>query len=993
MPPDIVYVTQRDPLQYRPGVNRTRNVKDDGEGSHAREIELKRSRGEISCAECRRLKIKCDKQLPCSSCLRRGCASLCPNGSLSTGQGTRFVLAATDHLHRRIAKMSERIRQLEDALAILQTSVTEEPHPLLRDELLSLKVDKSEEVVDVEGTQEIQESIDAFGTLSIGDKGSFRFFGASGGSEILLLNDDGDEPYSSPSASASNSGDSPPSVPLSTRDSKSPRLHPELALFSNSFPFTPIGPTREVQKKIETFLPPWENGLALAETYAEQAGWLYRAISRPQLFDEILPAIYGRTPANRAHEHAIYKGPHALSLVLMVFALGTLVDLNREPFSAQADHYYQLAKAAITLQSVLERPEVVTIQALHLMSVYNAMRQPDVRDEEGETSMEMSWSLIRLCHQLAQTIDRDSSRWGLSPLEVQRRRALFWDLVVADSWQSLATGRPPSITMPYIDCEFPLDDEARLNDKGQQEPGFGSWGFRFARDCVGPVAAKTLTASVPSYATILELDAKIRDFSIPEIPKDIPYDRTKPSEVMTRCVLAHSRETILLNLHRSFFAQAMIDDPVNPLRSQYAPSFLATYRSALHILKSIREEFGLLPELSARFWSPWTYAFSSAVVFGSIVTRGPSSSMAPSSLEELDSACELFFRASQHSRRAAKALVNNYFMQATNKGSYCVRSCLRIKASSNSTSGEAQQLQTAVEEKDDELALFSGRVRLVSSKRGGSSSSDSPPYMQGVETPDGTVTFTPPPSQPRAVHRVSEGKVPVIRRPSVSEVSTLSPATRSSDSSDDSFYPPAWAGSVATDYRGLYPERGSGTYIASSPEYPANMKYEWTTSPTVEALAGHAQHQHSLPSTPRYPHSNSHSSHPVMGGMDGMEYGHSSSSAGLPPYVPQHHSHQHFPHHIPHPNHHVQPHPQRVQNQSSETRYGYAPPSSSSQSNASTYYSSPGDTSPNIGGLTYATAPRELAEIGLASQHSGLDQRWTSFMQDSGLFYGPGGPT
>lgn len=66
-------------------------------------------------------------------------------------------------------------------------------------------------------------------------------------------------------------------------------------------------------------------------------------------------------------------------------------------------------------------------------------------------------------------------------------------------------------------------------------------------------------------------------------------------------------------LHRSFFAQAMIDDPVNPLRSQYAPSFLATYRSASHILKSIREQYSILPLMMARFWPPWTYAFSAAV--------------------------------------------------------------------------------------------------------------------------------------------------------------------------------------------------------------------------------------------------------------------------------------------------------------------------------------------------------------------------------------------
>lgn len=57
MPPDLVYVAQNDPAQYRPGIPRgIRNGSrdDGGEGSHSREIELKRSRGEISCAECRR---------------------------------------------------------------------------------------------------------------------------------------------------------------------------------------------------------------------------------------------------------------------------------------------------------------------------------------------------------------------------------------------------------------------------------------------------------------------------------------------------------------------------------------------------------------------------------------------------------------------------------------------------------------------------------------------------------------------------------------------------------------------------------------------------------------------------------------------------------------------------------------------------------------------------------------------------------------------------
>jgi hypothetical protein len=33
--------------------------------------------------------------------------------------------------------------------------------------------------------------------------------------------------------------------------------------------------------------------------------------------------------------------------------------------------------------------------------------------------------------------------------------------------QSLAIGRPPSIRLSYIDCEFPTDDEATLDKDGK----------------------------------------------------------------------------------------------------------------------------------------------------------------------------------------------------------------------------------------------------------------------------------------------------------------------------------------------------------------------------------------------------------------------------------------------------------------------------------------------------------------------------------------------
>lgn len=72
----------------------------------------------------------------------------------------------------------------------------------------------------------------------------------------------------------------------------------------------------------------------------------------------------------------------------------------------------------------------------------------------------------------------------MDPKTVQRRRALWWEVLAGDishvrepfgsmpretltlSHQSLALGRPPSISLTLADCEFPTDEEATLNDKG-----------------------------------------------------------------------------------------------------------------------------------------------------------------------------------------------------------------------------------------------------------------------------------------------------------------------------------------------------------------------------------------------------------------------------------------------------------------------------------------------------------------------------------------------
>jgi hypothetical protein len=82
--------------------------------------------------------------------------------------------------------MGQRIRQLEDALAIFQSGVTNETHPLLADDLLGIKygLEVRNPVDAVPSRDTVAETMDALGTLTIGDGGESKYFGRSAGSEV-----------------------------------------------------------------------------------------------------------------------------------------------------------------------------------------------------------------------------------------------------------------------------------------------------------------------------------------------------------------------------------------------------------------------------------------------------------------------------------------------------------------------------------------------------------------------------------------------------------------------------------------------------------------------------------------------------------------------------------------------------------------------------------------------------------------------------------------
>jgi len=157
-----------------------------------------------------------------------------------------------------------------------------------------------------------------------------------------------------------------------------------------------MGQAADVQEIIESHLPPYEQTIALCETYFEQVSFMFHGVTHEQLIDDMLPVIYKMRVAPPGED---YSGPHDLALLFIILAIGALA--GKDPAHVLGGHFYQISRAALSLQPVLEKPSIVTIQTLYLMSVYNGMSGNDMK---SETSMEMTWSLVTLASNLSQTV-------------------------------------------------------------------------------------------------------------------------------------------------------------------------------------------------------------------------------------------------------------------------------------------------------------------------------------------------------------------------------------------------------------------------------------------------------------------------------------------------------------------------------------------------------------------------------------------------------------
>ncbi|KAF8843214.1 hypothetical protein BDN67DRAFT_964572 [Paxillus ammoniavirescens] len=575
----------------------------------------------LSCAECRRLKLKCDRVFPCQSCSKRGCAEICPDGALTSGKGSRFILANTEQLHEKIIQMSDRIRQLEDALGTVQAKCSTESHPLLNQDLLRIK-------------------------------NSLELYSPQGGAvQQPPTEPPMDESQPTSSQLATGDGDCHPSRQSEDRSSsaeipttEAPRLSPEIEKLSQTFPY-PWLPNNPMRERIYKMLPLREEAEYLCTQARLNALWQYNLDPSETWLPNLVHHVY-TTPL----QDLCFR---RLSLLFIMMSIGLLVDLNQQNESPRADVYHRLARASLSEMNLMDEPNLDLLQTLFYMIWYLLIFS------DKSQAVAYAWSIMGLTVKLAQSLGlhRDGNRWKVIPEESQRRRMLCWELLNLDARLALSLGRPPSICLDHVDCRRPSYAVPEM----YIVPGtlsYHEWKHGFFLDCLTPVLTTAISAQRQPYTRILDVDKTIRNFKVPPTLDIFNADGIRDNRQLTmqQVLVSSGREIVLLQLHRNFFTEALSDCDAFSYRHKFAPSVVASYLSAGHLIATLKALEEREPQLSKRFMCFWFNAFSGAVALSLIVSRTPFLSLAPLALQELDTVHRLFAKVAEECPKVAQAL-------------------------------------------------------------------------------------------------------------------------------------------------------------------------------------------------------------------------------------------------------------------------------------------------------------------------------------------------
>ncbi|KAF7360644.1 Zn(2)-C6 fungal-type domain-containing protein [Mycena venus] len=363
-----------------------------------------------------------------------------------------------------IVEMGERIRQLENAIA--STQRTASYHPLWSTVTRPPKESIPAPETVVRGVSDLGDAVDLKLTYD-------KELTDSNEALCSTRRNCRFSPTSSQAKGASDSG------PLeSTRVS--------IAGITESFPFAsdqnPKWDADVALEQLFTQLPPETRAWSLCEIYYRNGCWSGMPLVQSETV-ELLNLVY-----HGSDHHRPAATTMQMAVLFLIFALGSLVDLDLPANSSESDHYFDLAVAAMSIQSLFDDPTVVTVQALALLACYYTY---------GKFTVEGGWSVISMASSISERLNlhRDS-------LDSDRSQALFWETYSLESNYGHTLGHPTVTLLSNISCPYPPDEAPETQPFVKIFSGYRQARWAFTKEIVAPV----LEAFFNDYETELRRD-------------------------------------------------------------------------------------------------------------------------------------------------------------------------------------------------------------------------------------------------------------------------------------------------------------------------------------------------------------------------------------------------------------------------------------------------------------------------------------------------------
>ncbi|OJJ31303.1 hypothetical protein ASPWEDRAFT_62525 [Aspergillus wentii DTO 134E9] len=357
-----------------------------------------------SCTVCRQRKVKCDRQRPCTNCIRNGADCLYPPGPGRAPKRPRRV--ADTRVLDRLSRMEKIVKQFQSQAEGSNNMNT---------------VDESKD----EKSSDTDKVEQKFGLLLI-DEGRSCYVSnvlwASFGDAIGELRDllQAEE----------------------TEDASFEAVSENPSLGSNAA----IMGFCSLAHSLHQYHPPLSQSAALLQIFQENVAPLVRIFHMPTLFRVFWDAIASLDSVDKNTEALLFSIYYSAVISLDSEQCISILGVPR----ANAQETYRFAvEQAMARANLLDTKSVILLQAAVLFLTA-------LRNEDDSRTV---WSMTALIFHIAQAmgLHRDGTAFGLRPLETELRRRLWWHICLLDTRSSEYHGCERIVNDTVFDTKLPLN--------------------------------------------------------------------------------------------------------------------------------------------------------------------------------------------------------------------------------------------------------------------------------------------------------------------------------------------------------------------------------------------------------------------------------------------------------------------------------------------------------------------------------------------------------